>query len=118
MGRLPTIERAIPKRRYQVGEYGATLLGEIESADPLDYAFILAFVREGEGQPTLFVCSEVCPPGEREQGSHRLRLINRAMSEVMDTDDRWRDLDAFAEEGLQLGMQALGLSQETPFRLS
>lgn len=118
MSELPKIQRAIPKRRYQVGEYGVTLLGEIESPDPVDYVHLLAFVREGESQPTLFVCAERCPPAERDAGSHRLRVINRAMSEVIDTSDRWRDPDAFADEALQVGMQALGLSQETPYRLS
>jgi hypothetical protein len=118
MSEFPKIQRAIPKRRYQLGDYGVTLLGEVETGDEFDYRYILAFVREGESQPTLFVCSERCPPGEREKGSHRLRVINSAMSEVMDTDDRWRDLEQFADEGLTLGMQALGLTQETPFRLS
>ena len=118
MSEFPRIQRAIPKRRYQLGDYGVTLLGEIETADALDYLYILAFVRDGESQPGLFVCSEPCPPGERAEGSHRLRVINSAMSEVMDTDDRWRDLEQFAVEGLTLGMQALGLTQETPFRLS
>ena len=118
MPELPRIQRAIPKRRYQVGEYGVTLLGEIESPDPTEYVHLLAFVREGEARPALFVCAERCPPGERAPGSHRLRVVNRAMSEVMDSDDRWRDPDAFTDEGLKLGMQVLGLTGETPYRLS
>ena len=39
------------------------------------------------------------------------------MSEVMDTADRWGDLDAFAEQALKLAAQALGLQQEQVIRL-
>ena len=117
MSEFPVIRRAIPKRRYQVGEYGVTLLGEIESGDGIDYAHILAFVREGEAKPSLYVCAELQLPGGRSAGSHRLRLVNRAMSEVLDTADTWRDAERFAEEGLRVGMQLLGLSAETPYRL-
>jgi hypothetical protein len=117
MSDFPMIRRAIPKRRYQVGEYGVTLLGEIESGDDVDYTHILAFVREGDSKPNLFVCAEQLPPGQRSAGSHRLRLISRAMSEVLDTADSWRDAERFAEEGLRVGMQMLGLTSETPYRL-
>ncbi len=44
-------------------------------------------------------------------------MINEAMSEVVDTADQWGDLDAFAEQGLKLGAQALGLQREQPVRL-
>ena len=115
MSDFPKIHRAIPKRRYQLGDYGVTVLGEIDS--DADYLYIVAFVREGTTQPTLFVCSEPCPPDERDRGSHRLRVINSAMSEVVDTDDRWRDLDAFVDQALELGSQALSLTGETAFRL-
>ncbi len=118
MSNFPKIQRAIPKRRYKVGDYGVTVLGEVETGDTAEYLYLLAFVREGESQPSVFVCSERCPPGQRDGGSHRLRVINSAMSEVMDSDDRWRDLETFVDEGLKLGMQLLGLTQETPFRLS
>lgn len=117
MSEFPVIRRAIPKRRYQVGDYAVTLLGEIESGDGVAYTHILAFVREGEGRPTLFVCAESAPPAERGGGSHRLRVVNRAMSEVLDTADAWGDLERFAEEALRVGMQALGLAGEAPYRL-
>jgi hypothetical protein len=115
---FPVIQTAIPKRRYQVGEYGVTLLGEVQSGDGMDYDYLLAFVREGDARPVLFVCAERNPPGERSGGSHRLRVVNSAMSEVLDTSDRWRRLDDFAEEGLRIGIQMLSLGSETPYRLS
>jgi len=118
VSQFPVIRTAIPKRRYQVGEYGVTLLGEVDSGDGVDYEYLLAFVREGEQAPTLFVCAERNPPGERAEGSHRLRVVNSAMSEVLDHSDSWRNADAFAEEGLRIGIQLLGLGSEMPYRLS
>ncbi|MFM1890999.1 MAG: hypothetical protein RLZ44_76 [Pseudomonadota bacterium] len=117
MSEFPVIRRAIPKRRYQVGEYGVTLLGEIESGDGVDYTHILAFVREGDAKPSLVVCAEPQPASQGSAGSYRLRLVNRAMSEVLDTADAWGDAERFTEEGLRVGMQLLGLSGETPYRL-
>jgi hypothetical protein len=114
---FPKITTAIPQRRYRFGEFGVTVLGEVESGDARDYQFIAAFVREGESRPQLFVVSERLPPGERAGGSHALRLINSAMDEVMDTDARWARLDDFSEQALQLGAQVLGLEQETPYPL-
>jgi hypothetical protein len=105
----PVIKTAIPKRRYQLGDYSASLLGEIESGDQRAFRYILAFVAMGQGEPSLYVCAEQSPAVEAAQGRYRLRLINETMSEVMDQDDRWGDLDAFADQAIQLGLQALGL---------
>jgi hypothetical protein len=111
----PVIKTAIPKRRYQIGDFGASLLGEIESTGARRYRYILAFVQLGHSQPSLYVCAE--PAEEGGGGKHALRVVNEVMSEVVDTDDRWGDLDAFAEQGLKLGAQALGLQQEQVVRL-
>jgi len=113
----PVIKTAIPKRRYQIGDFSASLLGEIESGDARSYRYILAFVPLGSREPTLYVCAEHAPPAESAQGRYRLRVINEVMSEVVDTADQWGDLDAFAEQGLKLGAQALGLQREQPVRL-
>lgn len=111
----PVIETAIPKRRYQIGDFSASLLGEIESSGARRYRYILAFVQLGQSQPSLYVCAE--PAAEGGGGKHALRVVNEVMSEVVDNDDRWGDLDAFAEQGLKLGAQALGLQQEQVVRL-
>ena len=113
----PTIKTAIPKRRYQIGDFGVSLLGEIESDDERYYRYILAFVQTGQGQPSLYVCVEQSPPAAAAQGRYYLRVVNEVMSEVVDTSDAWGDLDAFAEQGLKLGVQALGLQQEQVLRL-
>lgn len=117
MNAFPRIQTAIPQRRYQYGDFAVTFLGDIESGDGRDYHFVAAFVREGESQPRLFVVSERQPPGERGQGSHALRVINSALDEVMEIDDRWSRIDEFATQALEIGAQLLGLEQETPYPL-
>lgn len=113
----PIIKTAIPKRRYQIGDFGVSLLGEIESGDLRRYRYILAFVQTGQDQPSFYVCAEQQPPASAAQGSYALRVINEAMSEVVETSDAWGDIDAFAEQGLKLGAQVLGLQQEQVLRL-
>jgi hypothetical protein len=117
MSQFPNIRTAIPKRRYQLGDFSITLLGEIESNDPANYQYILAFVPMGEAQPNFFVTAEKVPPKDRADGAYRLRVINSAMSEVMDQSDAWGDMDRFADQGIQLAQQALGLTGHEAMRL-
>jgi hypothetical protein len=113
----PVVKTAIPKRRYQVGSHSASLLGEIESGDARQYRYILAFVPAGEREPVFYVCVEPSPPSERADGAYRLSIVGELISEVVDSDDRWGDLDTFAEQALKLGQQALGLQQSPVTRL-
>jgi hypothetical protein len=117
MSNFPKIQRAIPQRRFQYGDFAVTVLGDVESADPRAYEHIAAFVKEGETQPRLYVVSERLAPGRRAAGSHALRVINSAMDEIMDTDSRWARQDAFVDQALMLGGQLLGLEQDTPYPL-
>jgi hypothetical protein len=112
---FPSIRTAIPQRRFQYGDFGVTVLGEIDSGDDRDYTFIAAFVREGESSPSLFVAAERLPPGRRQDGSHVLRVINQAMDEPMDTGDQWGSQTVFVDQALQIGAQMLGLGDETPY---
>ena len=116
MSEFPRIKRAIPLQRHQVGEYGVTLLGDVESGDQVDYRYILAFVEEGESRPTFFVCCERNRSAEAE-GAYRLRIVSSALSEVLSISDDWKDADRFVSEGLKLGIQALGLTSEQPYRV-
>jgi len=113
----PVIKTAIPRHRYQVGDYAASLLGEVESGDARVYRYILAFVPMGKREPELYVCVEPAPPRERADGAYRLRVVSEVLSEVVDSDDRWGDLETFAEQALKLGAQALGLQRERVVRL-
>lgn len=117
MTQMPRIQTAIPQQRYQVGGYSATLLGEIASGDGIDYRYILAFVPAGQNQPSLYICCERNRPAEPPGGAWRMRLVNSAMSEVLDAADRWNRADAFAEDALEVGLQALGIAGEQVQRL-
>jgi hypothetical protein len=108
----PIIRTAIPKHRYQIGDHAASLLGEIESGDSRAFRYILAFVAMGKTEPSLYVLSELSPPQEADPGRYRLRLVSESLSEVMDSDDRWGDLETFATQALKIGTQALGLQRE------
>ena len=113
----PNIRTAIPKRRYEVGDYSVTLLGEIASGDQREFRFIMAFVPMGRQEPSLYVCVEPTASDGSATGRYQLRVVNETMSEVVDRDDRWGDLDAFSEQGLRVGSQSLGLQREQPVRL-
>lgn len=113
----PNIRTAVPKRRYQIGEYNVVVLGEVESNDPQQYRFIMAVVPEGENQPVFYVTSEKARRGEAVQGSHRLRVIADRLHEDLGVSDRWAELEAFTEEGLSVVRKALGLMDEQPFQL-
>lgn len=113
----PLIKTAIPKRRYRVGGYLATLLGEIESKDGRDYRYLLGFVPEGAAEPVLYVYAETSPPAERASGAYRLWVISESLNELLDCSDRWGEIEAFAEQGLRLGCQLLGLPEGAVSRL-
>jgi hypothetical protein len=113
----PKIETAIPQRRYQLGPYQAVVLGEIESGDGVRYQHILALVRDGESTPSLYVIAEKNPRARRSAGACRLRVVSEALTEDLDSSDRWTDLDAFVEEGLRLAAQVLGLGELSAERL-
>lgn len=117
MPNLPLIKTAIPKRRYQIGDFGATLLGEIESGDARRFRLILAFVPNGQREPTLYVCAEESDGPAGPEGCCHLRVINEVLDEILDTDAGWADLDRFAEQALAVGGQVLGLQQESVVRL-
>ena len=118
MNSFPKIKTAIPQRRYQYGDYAVTVLGEVESGDGHDYRFVTAFIREGESLPQLFVVSEKRLAEPSAAGVYALRVITSVMDEVMDEDSRWRNLEDYVEQTLQLGSQILGLEQEIPYQLT
>lgn len=115
MSQMPEIKRAIPKKRFQYGPFGAVVLGEVESGDAHDYRFVLAMVSEGNSNPSLYVTAERNTEGDG--GSHRLRIHAAGKSRDMGASDRWARLEAFTEEALRLAGQALALEDERPIAL-
>jgi hypothetical protein len=117
MQNRPLIRTAIPKRRYRVGRYFVTLLGDIESSDERCYRYILAFVLDGQSDPVVYVCAEVTPPPQQADGAYQLRVMTEKRAEVVNIADRWGDLEIFATQALNLGMQLLRLQQALIERL-
>lgn len=114
----PKIQTAIPQRRYQFGGYTGVVLGDIESGDGVKYRYILALVREGEGQPSFYVTSEKNPRSRAQEGSHRLRVITQGLDEEIVSSDAWAELDAFCAEAFAVAARVLGLSDEQPVMIS
>jgi hypothetical protein len=114
----PKILSAIPRRRYQFGEYSGVVLAEIESGDATKYQYILALVREGENRPAFYVTAEKNPRSRQQEGSHRLRVITHELNEEIGCSDAWGDLDVFSTEAFTVAAKVLGLSDEQPVLVS
>jgi hypothetical protein len=60
VNQFPRILTALPRRRYQFGDYGATLLGEIESGDGIDYPISWHLSRRGSpGRPCMYAANAI-----------------------------------------------------------
>lgn len=111
----PKIQTAIPQRRYQLGDYQAVLLGDIESGDDRRYKYILALVRAGESKPRCFIAAIRAPRERRAEGGYVLWLATEAFAEELSVADAWGEIDAFATEALTLAARTLGVeAQPTP----
>ena len=117
MDQRPAIKTALPKHRYEISDYSATVLGDIDSDDPHRYRFILALVPMGSREPTLYICAQHAAPERVGEGAYDLRVVSDALTDIVDTADRWGDLDTFSEQALDLACQVLGLKHEMVVKL-
>lgn len=117
MDQRPIIKTALPRHRYQIADYGATVLGDIDSDDPYRYRWILALVPMGSQEPTFYVCAQQAAKERSGEGAYDLRVVSDAVTDVVDTADRWGDVDTFSEQALDLACQVLGLKQEMVVKL-
>lgn len=108
----PSIQRAVPQRRYQYGEFSVVVLGDIESQDALNYRYILAVVRDGDPEPGIYL---TCESGRN--GQQQVRLVMRDGAEVIAEDPAYADLEVFTAAGLDVLRQLLNLGDEEPYRL-
>ena len=112
---IPTIGRAIPKRRYQVGEYSAVLLGDIENLESSRLVYFLALVKDGTSQPALGISFEqTTPPCEHP---YCINLYTNEQEEILGYSPQSLSLDEFDQGALQTAMQVLELNDEAPYRL-
>lgn len=110
----PQFATAIPKRRYQIGDFSAVVLGDVESTDDTAYRYIFAMVQDGSNEPSFYVLSIHRPGAE---GDYLLKVIAPNMERELDTSDAWRDLDIFSEQAISLAQQVMGLKDEAAHRL-
>lgn len=109
---IPNIRTAIPRRRYQYGEFVITVLGEIESDDPARYRYIMAVASEGDPKPGLFLsCERV------GQDNFRLRVAMADGEQVLGESDALGDEETFSREALKIVATILNLGDEVPHRL-
>jgi len=113
----PHIKTAVPKRRYEIDNFSVVVLGEIQSNDPVNYKYIMAFVDVSEIDPLMYITSEENPPNQRDNGRYRVRLIMAEDERDMGSDEFPGDLEQFTEYGLQLAARLLQLTEEEPVRL-
>ena len=109
---VPQINTAIPKRRYQLGDFAITVLGDVESGDGNDYQYVFALVQDGKDDPSIYITAIKSGGGE-----YTLHLTAPNMERDLDTSAAWRDLDHFCEQGISVAQQILGLKDEFPHRL-
>lgn len=108
----PSIQTAVPQRRYKFGEFTVVVLGEIESHDAVNYRYILAVVRDGDPEPGVYL---TCESGRNRQ--QHIRLVMRDGTEIIAEDPAYADIEVFCEAGLDVLRQLLNLGDEEPYRL-
>ena len=113
----PDIKTAIPRRRYQIGDFVATILAEVESHDPIKYCYIMALVQDGKNEPSLYVTAETNPPNRRNQGRYLVRVILGNDSKVMESADKWGDIEKFSNFALGIAAKLYQLMDEEPVQL-
>lgn len=109
---IPNIETAVPLRRYLYGEFLLTVLGDIESADPVHYRYILAVATEADPTPGLFVSAE------RDGGGYALRVSMADGSQVVGSSAQFGELERFTREAMAIVSTMLDLGDEVHHPLS
>jgi hypothetical protein len=112
----PQFGTAVPQQRYQIGPFSAVLLGEVESKDERRYRFVLAVIRPGSNEPSLFVTAEPADPSI-ERGPHTLCVYDESGNRTeVDTARDWAKAGPFAQRALELAAAHFDLS-DPPQRL-
>ena len=117
MENKPGFTTAIPQKRYQIGEYQATILGDIESTDSHEYRYVMAMIVDGSHEPKLYVTLER-NRDRNEPGKWLMRVVGHKLNEPVGAADQWEDINQFTASAIKVAMQLLGLTDEVPALLS
>ncbi len=112
---IPSIVTAIPKRRYQYGEFNITLLTEITSHDPIAYLYIAAVLQEGKTAPEVYITCE--PISGQDSDSYKIRVLSADQEHTVNEGSQWGKEQAFCDFALQGVAQMFELSDEKPILL-
>ncbi len=112
MDNKPSIQTAIPKQRYKLGEFSIILLGDIETTDAANYRYITAVMQEGDPEPGIYLTCE-----KLKGGDHAMRLVMRDGSEILEHSAEWSDADVFIKDCIDTLQKLLNLTDEEPFKL-
>jgi hypothetical protein len=112
----PHIKTAIPLQRHQIGNFVATVLGDIVTDDPVQYRYIMAIVEDGKDKPSLYVMSER-NIGATPEEAYRLRVVMGEQEKQLNPSDEWDDVDKFALAGMGIIAKLMRLEDEQPVRL-
>jgi hypothetical protein len=104
---MPKIATAIPKRRYQLGEFSLVVLGDIESQDGREYQYLMGVIPEGKAQPELFVSAEK-QPGK----TYLMRVMAAQASQDLEQSPNWNDLESFCLDATLVLKKMLSLMDE------
>ena len=117
---LPTIQSAIPKRRYQFGEFVITLLSDIESDDTAAYLYIAAVMREGSNQPEVYITCETISSENQPANKPdcRIRVLTENDEHLIGEGTQWKHEQTFCDYALDGIQQMFQLTDETPILLS
>lgn len=113
---LPKIQTAIPLRRYKYGEYTATLLGEINSSDGVNYCFLMALVKDGGTNPEVYITHEETAAGSAAR--YRTQVLTADAEHTIDQQPQALNQAAFCDFALNGIQQMFGLSDEQAVLLS
>jgi len=113
---LPNIQSAIPRRRYQFGEFVITILSEIESADTTSYLYIAAVLREGSPQPEVYITCESITSNNKN--TFQIRVLGKDQEHIINEDPQWKNEQKFCDYALEGIQQMFQLTDETPVLLS
>jgi hypothetical protein len=110
----PTFDTAVPKRRYKLGEFQAVVLGDVQSKDDIEYLWVFALVREGEGEPLMYITLERIRDAMDPLQMH-IRL--QEQSKVYPAGEDMRNIENFTEMAIDAVVRLFELEDEEPFRL-
>ncbi len=105
-------------QRHQIGSFVATVLGDIESDDPVRYRYIMAIVEDGKQEPAMYVVSEHNTDSSAgNESRYRLRVIMGNEEKTLSPSDEWGEVDKFSLAGMGIIAKLMKLQDEQPVRL-